>query len=143
MPGGGAPLPPSLRAGAPGGGPISVPQGNPGTSLAALSKVKSALMLLQEALPALPMGSALHTDVLNTVAKLAKSMPDQAGPGTGDQSQIAALQQLIAKMAQQQPNNALASIAGGGGAGPGAPPVLPPPGPPGAAAGGPPPAMAA
>ena len=65
---GGMPLPPSLQAGRPGAGPMTVPQGNPGNALAAAAKMKSAVTLLQEALPALPMGSEIHTDILKAVS---------------------------------------------------------------------------
>ncbi len=135
---GGMPLPPSLRAAPPGGGPVSMPQGNPGTSLKALANVQTALMLLQEALPSLPLGSAVHTSVLKSVGDIAKNLPQQ---GAGDQQQMSALQQLQAKLAQQQPNNALQAMAKPPGAG--APPVLPPPGAGGAPDGAPPMAMAA
>ena len=128
-PGGAAPqpgLPPSLTSAPPGAGPVSPPQGNPGNSMAAMAKVKSALVLLQEALPAIPMGSDFHTDILKVVAMLAKSVPEQAA---GSQQQIASLQALMSKLAQGQPNEALARMAQQ--TQPNAPPALPPqPGPP-------------
>jgi len=108
-PGGAPALPPGMSAAPPGAGPMAPQQGNPGNSLAALAKIKTALMLLQEALPAIPLGSDAHSDILKTVAMLAKHVPD-AGQG-GDQQQITQLQQLIQKLAQQQPNAALARIA--------------------------------
>lgn len=129
--GGGPPgLPPGLMGGPPGIGPMGAPQGNPGNALAAISKVKSAVTLLQEALPAIPMGSDVHTDVLKAVGMLAKHS-DQ-GQAT-DQSQITQLMAMIQKLATQQPNAALQRLAHP--PGPNAPPALPPPpapgGPPG------------
>jgi len=110
-PQGGSPggLPPGLMAGAPGAGPMGLPQGNPGNSIAALSKLKAGLGMIQEALPALPMGSELHSAVLSAVEKISKVMPE-AGTG-GTQDQIAQLVAMIHKTAQQQPNAALQSLA--------------------------------
>jgi hypothetical protein len=129
-PGIGSPLPPSLRSGAPGVGPMVVPQGNPGNALAAFSKVKTAISLLQESLPALPLGSAVHSDILKAVGMLAKHADTH---DINDQSQITQLQALIQKLAQQQPNAALARMAQQN---PNAPPAtlptpIAPPAPPG------------
>lgn len=118
--------------GPPAIGPMMAPQGNPGNALAAVSKVKSAVTLLQEALPAIPMGSDVHNDVLKAVGMLAKHAESQ--PAT-DQSQITQLMALIQKLATQQPNAALQRLAQP----PNAPPALPPPPapPPGGPAGAP------
>lgn len=130
-PAGGPPLPPGLMGGPPGIGPMSGPQGNQGNALAAISKLKSAVTLLQEALPAIPMGSDVHNDVLKAVGILAKHAQTQQGT---DQSQITQLMGLIQKLATQQPNAALQKLAQP--PGPNASPALPPPsaappGPPG------------
>jgi|SRR5271163_1737830 len=127
---GGPPLPPSLQSGPPGAGPMTVPQGNPGNALAAVSKLKTAITLLQEALPAIPLGSGVHTDVLKAVGMLAKHADNDHAD---DQQQITQLQALIQKLAQQQPNAALSRLAQ---ANPNAPPATPqpPPGPGGAGA---------
>jgi len=119
---------------------MATPQGNPGNAMAALSKIKSALTLLQEALPAIPLGSDVHSDILKAVSTLAKHAGDSnQGQGT-DQQQITQLMALIQRLAQQKPNAALANLS------PNAPPATPPPpapggpndGPPGAPPGGPP-----
>lgn len=130
-PGGPPALPPGLMGGPPGIGPMASPQGNPGNALAAISKVKSAVTLLQEALPALPMGSDVHSDILKAVGLIAKHGESQP---TTDQSQITQLMAMIQKLATQQPNAALQRLAQP--ASPNAPPALPspppaPPGPPG------------
>src|SRR5271157_1187095 len=122
MPGVHPPLPPGLMGGPPAIGPMMAPQGNPGNALAAISKVKSAVTLLQEALPAIPMGSDVHTDVLKAVGMLAKHS-DQ-GQAT-DQSQITQLMAMIQKLATQQPNAALQRMAQP--PSPTASPALPPP----------------
>ncbi|HTS05455.1 MAG TPA: hypothetical protein VMP68_07720 [Candidatus Eisenbacteria bacterium] len=122
VPGAHPPLPPGLMGGPPAIGPMMAPQGNPGNALAAASKVKSAVTLLQEALPAIPMGSDVHNDVLKAVGMLAKHAENQ--PAT-DQSQITQLMALIQRLATQQPNAALQRMAQP--ASPNAPPALPPP----------------
>ncbi len=99
-----------------------------------MAKVKTALTLLQEALPAIPLGSEAHTDILKTVSTLAKHVPEQ---GTGDQQQIGQLMAVIQKLVQQKPNAALAGMAPPPNASPALPPSpMPPPGagtaPPGA-----------
>jgi len=134
IPGVRPPLPPGLMGGPPAIGPMMAPQGNPGNALAAASKVKSAVTLLQEALPAIPMGSDVHNDVLKAVGMLAKHAESQ--PAT-DQSQITQLMALIQKLATQQPNAALQRMAAP--PAPNAPPALPPPPapPPGGPAGAP------
>jgi len=132
MPGVHPPLPPGLMGGPPAIGPMMAPQGNPGNALAAASKVKSAVTLLQEALPAIPMGSDVHNDVLKAVAMLAKHSENQ--PAT-DQSQITQLMALIQKLATQQPNAALQRMAAP--SSPNAPPALPPPPSPGGPDGAP------
>jgi len=122
VPGAHPPLPPGLMGGPPAIGPMMAPQGNPGNALAAASKVKSAVTLLQEALPAIPMGSDVHNDVLKAVGMLAKHAENQ--PAT-DQSQITQLMALIQRLATQQPNAALQRMAQP--ASPNSPPALPPP----------------
>ena len=97
-----------------------MPQGNPGNSLAAVAAVRNAVMLLQKALPSLPMGTELHTVVLKTVGDLTKNLPDIGGEGQG---QISQLMQVIQQLAHQQTNRALAAAAQPASA----PPVLPPP----------------
>jgi uncharacterized phage infection (PIP) family protein YhgE len=98
------------------------PQGNQGNALAAFSKVKSAVTLLQEALPAIPMGSDFHNDILKALGIVAKHAQSQQGT---DQSQITNLMGLIQKLATQQPNAALQEMAKP--APPNASPALPPP----------------
>jgi hypothetical protein len=110
VPGGPPPLPPSLTAGPPGTGGMAGPQGNPGNTMAAVAKIRTALILIQTALPAIPMGSDFHSDVLKTVGMLAKHIPDSASVGA-DQQQIQQLRMTIQQMAQQQPNAQLAQLA--------------------------------
>jgi hypothetical protein len=110
---------------------MAVPQGNPGNALAAVSKLKTAITLLQESLPAIPLGSDVHTDVLKAVGMLAKHADSHE---SNDQQQITQLQALIQKLAQQQPNAALARLSQ---MNPNTPPALPTPPPPQGDSGGP------
>lgn len=114
-----APLPPSLRAGVPGAGAGSVPQGNPGNALAALSMVQTAVGLLQKALPAIPMGTPAHNDVLKSVSTLSKHVAD----AHDSQSQIQQLMAAIQQTAAAKPQEALARLAA---TSPAVPPALPP-----------------
>ena len=126
MPGGAGGPPPGPPPGFPGGtGQATAPQPMAGSGAQGLTLVKLAVEALQKALPALPMGTPLHTAVLKSVADIAKHM-ESAGAGP-DPSAV--MQQLVqmARTQQQQPQQAaMANMfpgAGGGGE--------PPPGPPG------------
>jgi hypothetical protein len=119
--------------GAPGGGPPPPPPGGTGPAMApgpqmgaagqGLSQVKTALEMLQKALPGLPMGDPVHTAVLKAVSDLTKHV----AAGADDQSDK--IQQLVqaARGAQTNPQGAaLAQMFPGGGGG--GSPAPPPPG---------------
>lgn len=101
-----------------GGG--TVPQANQGNMNAALIKVRNAAKMLEEALPLIPMGNDLHTEILNTVKGLAKHLKKgDENPQLEQQSMI----QQIRQQAQGAPMAALARMFGGGGGGEGQPPA--------------------
>lgn len=133
-------LPPSLTGQPPmGSAPVSSLSGNPGFAADAMSKVQSAIQLLEVALPHIPLGSPPHDAVLNAIKALAKHAPSsEAVPGV-QSSQLRDLQQ---RASQQEPFQALMRSLGSGGpdggpgGGPGGPPM--PGGGPGGP-GGPPP----
>lgn len=102
-----------------------------GSAVQGMSKVKLGLEALQAALPMIPMGSELHTDLMQAVSKISKHLGDKGGEGGGG-AQIQQLLEMLrnAKM-QGAPPQAGMMPPGGGGA---------PPPPPGAGA-PPPPAM--
>lgn len=127
--GGAPPASPALAAAKPNLGGPTAPQGNAGNAMAGLGKIKVALQALQDALPSIPMGSPLHTDVLSVAKTLSKHV-DQEGQQGGPPVQ--SLLQMMQQMKQNAPNAALARM--GGGAAPPSP-AMPP-----AAAGGAPPA---
>lgn len=101
--------------------------------MAAIAKVRTALLLIQTALPSLPMGSDFHNDLLKTVTQLAKHIPD-TGVGA-DQQQIQQLRMAAQQVAQQAPHAQLAQLGAPPPNSPPAmaPPPLPPSGPPGGA----------
>ena len=86
--------------------------------------IKTALELMQKALPSLPMGGKKHAAVLKAVSDLTKALMDDGAPA-GDPT--AMIQQMIAaqKQQQQQPPMAPPGMPNMGG---GAPPPPPPPG---------------
>lgn len=108
MPLPGAPSPSPSVAPAPANvGPVATPQGNPGNTQAAMTKVKNALQMLQSALPDIPMGNQLHSDVLNVVKSLSKHLSES------NDNKGLELQQLIQMAkgsAQNAPTAALARM---------------------------------
>ena len=106
--GSGAP-PPGMPAGptaAPGGtGPAMTPGPMAGATQHGAAGVKTALELLQKALPTIAMGGKMHTAVLKAVTDLSKAMMDDPAQQGGDPSAI--IQQLMAaqKAQQAQPNS--------------------------------------
>lgn len=99
-------LPPSLQ-GPSRVGPVTAPQPHSGVASSGLVDVKNALEALQKALPAIPMGSDLHTAVLKAVTELSKHMPEvQPSP----QMQTQGLMGQIRANAQNGPQAALASL---------------------------------
>lgn len=123
MPLPGQPTPPSISPAPAGVGPVSIPQGNPGNTQAALTKIRNALQMLEQALPEIPMGMPMHTDVLKAVQNLSKHLAEGAeSKGLDIQSLIQATKQS----AQSAPLAAMQRMfAGGGGAN--SPPALPQP----------------
>ena len=144
MPGAGAPPgpPPGGPPPAPHNvGPAAAPQGHAGSGAAAVSKIRTALAMLQEALPTIPMGSAAHTAVLNAVKNISAHVEEMGGPQNQGMD-MQSLMQLMKQQQQQAPMQALMRMypgqQGGAPAMPGQPPGGMPQGIPG---GGLPPGM--
>lgn len=109
----------------PGGtGAAAVPSPMAGSAASGQSKVKLALNMLQEALPNLPMGSELHTAVIESITKITKHFDENLAGGPD-----AAIQQLLQLARSQQTNPQHAAMASmlpmSGGVG-GAPAIPPP-----------------
>lgn len=100
--GGGTPVP---LQGAPAGlGAAAKPQANQGNAAAALIDIRNAVEALQKALPNLPMGSPLHSDILQVTNKLSKHLrPEEASSGL----QIQSLLQTAREKAKGAPMQAL------------------------------------
>lgn len=137
MPPFGGPLPPTMTPAPPNAGPAVAPHGNPGQASQGLGDIRIAVEQLQKALPSVPMGTELHTAVMDAIKKISTHMTQmQDSP----QMKMQQLLQMIQRAKQAQPNQALAGMAGGGAPPGGAPGGgMPPPAPPVLS---PPPAMA-
>ncbi len=114
-------LPGPMMQGSPNAGSPAQQQGNQGNIGAAMTKIKNAVQLLQEALPLIPMGDELHTEILNSLKSLSKKLKDG---NDSPQLDIASLLNTIKQKAQMAPQAAMArQFAGGAGAG--QPPATP------------------
>ena len=124
MPAPGAPPP-----GGGGTGPVTAGGPLAGSAAQGMAKVKLGLEALQAALPMIPMGSELHTDLMKAVSSITKHLGDKGGEGGGGQQIQQLLEMLRNAKMQGAPPQAGMMPGGPGGAppppGPGAPP--PPP----------------
>lgn len=121
-PGGAPPSPPANV------GPVTSPGGNQGNIAHATIMIGNGLQLLQQALGSIPLGSPLHSDIMQSVLKISKHMPD-AGQGGGGHGGLHAqgLQQALRAQAQQAPQLAAMRQMGGGPGTPSGPPAMPAP----------------
>jgi len=98
-----------------GASPVGVPSGSPGQSANALSMVREAIKLLEQALPQLPTGSDPHRAVAKGIEQISKYVtPSDEVPGV-QKTQLANLQKQGQQSAMMQ--SLMRSM--GGGAGPG------------------------
>lgn len=111
---------PSLvpRPGVPQGplpSPVSAATQSKGREAAAVSKVREAIALLQQAVPLVEPGTPLAESILNSMKSLGKHAPPAAAdPGV----QMTDLKNLLAKAQSQSPLSALGRLLGTqGGAG--------------------------
>lgn len=107
-------------------GPVAQPQGHGGNVAMAMMEVHNAVQSLERALPMVPMGSPLHTEILNATKNIIKHLP----PGSENpQLQLMAAINAARQQSQQQPMAAMNRLF--------PPPSGAPAGPPPAAGGGP------
>lgn len=92
-------------------GPVTPSQPHAGTNAAAINDIHNAVVILEKALPSLPIGSELHTEVLQATTKLAKHL-GQGGTG-GEGLQMNSLLQMMRQASQQAPMAALNRMGGG------------------------------
>ena len=113
-------------------GPASAPGPMKGAAASGMEKLKLSLKGLQEALPALPMGSGVHTAVLKALTEIGKAVEKEGG-AKGDPG--AMIQQLVEMARNAKQAGAPAPQMPGAGAAPppspdggGGPPMPPMPG---------------
>lgn len=75
-----------------------------------MTQIAAALKQMEVALPSLPMGTPLHTEILNTIKQVSKHLAKHGEESQGMQMQ--AMINTIKQMAQQGPQSALARMAG-------------------------------
>lgn len=107
-PAGGLPSP--LANASPNMGAVSAPQGNQGNIQAAMTKISSGMKMIQEALPLIPMGSEIHTEVLKAVTSLSKVMNKEGESPTTPKLDISSVLQMIKQHTQNAPQNAMARM---------------------------------
>lgn len=101
------PQPPGMMPAKPNIGAATAPQPNAGNEAAGMNKVQSALKMLEQALPEIPMGSDLHHEILKITTQLSKKLQ----PGTGsDGLQMQEMLQFLRNQAQSAPMRALARM---------------------------------
>lgn len=115
---GAPPPPPGMAPARPNAGPATSPQPNAGNEAAAMNDLQNALKMIEKALPALPMGSPMHGEVLKIASQLSKHL--QAGEGSHG-LQMQSLLQMARQQAQSAPMQALARMQQPAGA----PPAMP------------------
>ena len=86
-----------------------------------MEKIQTALKLMEQALPDIPMGTPIHTEILQAAQKFAKHL-GEAGGNAGSEMQT--LLNLARQSAQGQPMAALSRLMGPQG---GPPATQPPP----------------
>jgi hypothetical protein len=107
-------LPPGLGAPPANLGGVTIPQSNPGNIKGALEKLHAAAKLINDAIPQIPLGTPLHTEVLKIATNLNKHLGEAKEEAQGTiQTMLQAIQQM-----RQQPN--MAALHQGG------PPQQPP-----------------
>ena len=98
------PLPPTMSAAPSNVGGSSVPQGNQGNVVQAMSLVRNGLEMFQKAIALVPMGSPLHEALLKSISGVSKHMEaNQGNKGVDLQS----LLQMAKQASQQSPIQAL------------------------------------
>ena len=90
---------------APAGIGATMPQPNPGNTAAAMSKLKVAVMAIQDALHSLPLGSKEHDAALNAAKSLSKLFERDA------ESPALLMQSLVQMARGAGQNNQMAALA--------------------------------
>lgn len=83
-------------------GPASPPSGNPGMEADALTKVRGAAQILEQALPHLPFGGDAHKAVLSAIQGLSKVAPAAQMPQGVQQTMLQGMGQSMQQNAMLQ-----------------------------------------
>lgn len=118
VPGGG--LPPGLGAPPANLGAVTIPQGNPGNLKAALEKLHGAAQLINDAIPSIPLGTPLHTEVLKLATTLNKHL------GEAKENAQGTVQTMLQAIQQMKQNPRLGAAASAPPQAPPQPPAMPP-----------------
>lgn len=95
-----------------GTGAATNPRPQMGNASQAMTLVFTGLEAFQKALPGLPMGSEIHTAVLNAVSAVSRRLENQSGDGA---SQIQALAAMGRDVQQNPQADILQKLMSGGG----------------------------
>jgi hypothetical protein len=114
-----------------GAAPTATPTGNAGSKAAALSKIREAVKIFEQALPMLQTGSDEYNKLLSIIQTASKLSPPSAEIPGVQQTTLQGLQQSAQKngMLNLLNRSPAGASAGGGGAPPAAgppPPAMPP-----------------
>ena len=107
-------------------GPGTAPGANQGNMAAARLDIGNGMKMLQRALPNIPMGSPLHTDILSAVKSISKHMAEEGGGQDGG-LHASGMMSAVRQQAAQAPQLAAMRAMGGGPSAPTSPPAMPPP----------------
>lgn len=106
-PAGGLPSP--LTQGHPNAGGMTQQQGNQGNIQAALVKIKAAVKMIDEALPLIPMGDDMHTELHKASMSLSKAVKEAH---VSAQQEAASLQSAAQNVVKQAPMAGMARMMG-------------------------------
>lgn len=106
VPGGG--LPPGMGAPPANLGGVTIPQNNPGNVKGALEKLHAAAQLINDAIPQIPLGTPLHTEVLKIATNLNKHIGEAKEQAQGT------IQTMLQAIQQMRQNPRLGAMAPGG-----------------------------
>lgn len=95
-----------------GSSPMAVPTGSPGAQAGAMAKVREAINILQQVLPAIPLGTEPHKAIMSAIQGLTKYIPPTAEVPGVQQTALRDLQQSAGQNAMLQ--QVMRSLGAGG-----------------------------
>lgn len=113
-------LPPGLGAPPANLGGVTIPQSNPGNIKGAIAKLHGAAQLINEAIPQIPLGTPLHTEVLKIATNLNKHL------GQAKEQVQDTIQEMIQAVQRMRQNPQMGALTQGAPP-PNQPPAMPAP----------------